>query len=58
MTTFIGSNHLPIEHIIVEDDDFDDLVIAVSILLQSRCLMEREPEPHSSGQHCCNLQHS
>ncbi|CCE34242.1 uncharacterized protein CPUR_08174 [Claviceps purpurea 20.1] len=41
MTTFIGSNHLPIEHIIVEDDDFDDFVIAVSITVaaQLQCVL-------------------
>ncbi|KAG6125137.1 hypothetical protein E4U28_001128 [Claviceps purpurea] len=32
MTTFTGSNHPPTEHIIVEDVDFDDFTIAVSIL--------------------------
>ncbi|KAG6018429.1 hypothetical protein E4U40_000387 [Claviceps sp. LM458 group G5] len=54
MTTFIGSNHLPIEHMIVEDDDFDDLVIVVSILLQSRCLMDSEPLTRGAAQHYCS----
>ncbi|KAG6298716.1 hypothetical protein E4U09_000585 [Claviceps aff. purpurea] len=38
MTTFTGSNHPPTEHIIVEDVDFDDYPIAVSILLQLKML--------------------
>ncbi|KAG6153542.1 hypothetical protein E4U37_002872 [Claviceps purpurea] len=38
MTTFTGSNHPPTEHIIVEDVDFDDFTIAVSILLQLKML--------------------
>ncbi|KAG5919744.1 hypothetical protein E4U61_000585 [Claviceps capensis] len=54
MATLIGSNHVPIEHIIAEDDDFDDLVIAVSKLLQFRCLMDREPLTRGAAQHCCS----